>query len=427
MPMKDVRLSLPGYLVLSTLFVNLIMFSFMILPEFKNSLMNLDHCHEIGCDFIYHYYPMGKTIFTKPLKPISGFFYPPTFAMMILPICQLDIRSAVFVWEAIHIISLIIFMPTILLYLQDYMSLKAIFLSALIVLGNFAIMHDFKWGQVGLYVTLLILMGLFLTNNNRTFGGALLLAIAASIKLYPLVVIIYLILAGKTKATVMVLLLSFILMVVVPIAFLGYTYTIDFYCQIPPLKAVFNLKEVASLGGQSLKPALYRYFVSKAHIGIPTYTQIDKMPLLFYIPQGVLSMFSNIILVVSTLITFCLVSLKERKGEQACTSGIKISLFLCWVGLIINTGWQHYFIFLTLVNAIIALRLFNKPITNLGGYIYLFAFIVLLFFTTFNVYAIKSYMRYSQFGFTFLSNVIAWTLMAVTLIREKQGGWQFCC
>jgi hypothetical protein len=163
---------------------------------FNDAILKIDHQNEFLYDFIHHYYPMGKAIFGfDHITP--GYYYTSFFAILIAPICNLDLQSAIIVWTILQIIILL------LLFVVGFLLIKPTysygFLYFLLLIISYPIINNLKWGQVSVLLTILILLSVLCVRSGSNITAGIFLALAVAIKYYPIVFLIYFICKRKYK------------------------------------------------------------------------------------------------------------------------------------------------------------------------------------------------------------------------------------
>jgi hypothetical protein len=133
-------------------------------------------------DFTGHYYPMAAALLSGG-APVRGFYYPASFALMLVPLTWLPMRSAFLVWFALEIASSLAVMVLggLLLWPRGRAyALGAVALTA----ASLPLWHGFRWGQVSALVTALMFAAL-LARRARPWLAPSLLAVATAIKGFP--------------------------------------------------------------------------------------------------------------------------------------------------------------------------------------------------------------------------------------------------
>lgn len=131
-----------------------------------------------------------------------------------------------------------------------------------IVFSAKLVLDNFHYGQITIFILLLILQGIKFFEKNKTFFGALLIALGISIKLLPLIIIPYLIFNKQFKEIVLIILL-FILFLILPALIIGFEQNNLLLAQwwhlINPInsKNVIDTNEPGLAGLTTLIPTLF--------------------------------------------------------------------------------------------------------------------------------------------------------------------------
>ncbi len=297
----------------------------------------LGHCPEIFCDFSRHYYPQAQSIHLGNSGAVVGWYYPPTLAMLIMPLGGLSLNSAVGWWLGF---STLVTFGMVAVCAQsiprdDFPPWKRWLLSLAVVLSSFPVLSSLKWGQISLLLVLLMLLALRKINGM----SGLLLGFAASLKAYPLFYALFPLLHKKIRPFLLMLLFFGLIGILWPLLLLGFSETALYF------QAMFSggqgLQQVAPVwGGQALVPSMHRWFISGQHM-----IQTDTTPLLLSLPPSV-----NAIL---TLLVFGFLSIFSLSSIHRSRDLKGLAVFLCWIGLMIPPGWHHYFCFLPFCQLVI--------------------------------------------------------------------------
>jgi hypothetical protein len=122
--------------------------------------------------------------------PLMNYRYPPLFLTLISPIGLLPYKAAAFIWYWVCIISIggIFFVVSRLL--GEYRSRLFIWVVSVLACGQYVVMA-FHYGNAHLLVTLLFFGSCLFVIRNSRFKAALLMALAISIKVFPLISLPY--------------------------------------------------------------------------------------------------------------------------------------------------------------------------------------------------------------------------------------------
>jgi alpha-1,2-mannosyltransferase len=174
----------------------------LIWESFDDFDHSIDHCDRPFCDFGDCYYPMAARVLEDP-RPVEGFFYPPFFALALRPLALLPLTTATWIWGLLNVpLSLLLMVAPFVLpgARRDVIAWAAVPLFLLC----YPVLHNFKWGQVSVLVTILVLGAFWASARRRYFVSGIVLGLAASVKFYPVLYLPWFILkrdwrhAGRT-------------------------------------------------------------------------------------------------------------------------------------------------------------------------------------------------------------------------------------
>jgi len=189
----------------------------------------LDHGRTLFRDFISFFYPMGTTVLTTR-APVLGYLYSPFFALVLHPLALLPLETAIVVWAVVEVLvtALLFALPVPSLFRAKhavawYLAYLAVFLT------SFPVLHNFRWGQVSALITLLTLAAVYAYRAGRARQAGLLLAVAASVKLYPALLLLTFVARRERRPLLVVFVVVALLMGILPALVLGPEETVRFY------------------------------------------------------------------------------------------------------------------------------------------------------------------------------------------------------
>ena len=152
----------------------------------------IDRCPTLFCDFDNHFYPQGKAILSSD-APVRGFFYPAPFALLLAPIGSLPRISALELWGVLTAVA------TAALFTVPFVWAPGVFggtwRRAALYTFAFAscapVLHNFKWGQVSVPLTLLVLLSLWLAERRSRTAAGIVLGVGIATKYYPGIFLLY--------------------------------------------------------------------------------------------------------------------------------------------------------------------------------------------------------------------------------------------
>jgi hypothetical protein len=186
----------------------------------------MDVCAQPFCDFATFYYPMGEAIFQTEL-PIEGFVYSPFIAILLAVFPPQGLDASLLLWGVLQILFVILYLFAFRRLIPARLPIQLLFVA--LALSSFPLLHNFKWGQVGIFTTVSILgMLVFLERDRRAFAAAL-LAFAASFKFFPLIFIVPFIFRRDFRFLFYAALVCGTFLIAIPCLLLGIDGALNFY------------------------------------------------------------------------------------------------------------------------------------------------------------------------------------------------------
>lgn len=180
-------------------------------------------------DFHDYYYPAGRMIL-KVAKPLGGYFYTPSFALLLHFFTPESYGDAIILWGVFQHLWIILLFIIPGIYLAARSGKKLYFyLYILLTLLCFPLYHNLKWGQLSVMIVFCTIFALILHERRQYWLAAISLATATLAKYYPATFIIYFIIRRDTsfigKFTVVMLIMGLLL----PATVFGFATTGEFY------------------------------------------------------------------------------------------------------------------------------------------------------------------------------------------------------
>jgi hypothetical protein len=237
----------------------------------------LDSCSKPFCDLQDFYYPMGEAIFQTKL-PLEGFVYSPFIAILLAVFPPLGLEAALLLWGILQVIFVILFLLLFRRLVPARLPIQLLFVA--LALSSFPILHNFKWGQVGIFTMVSILGALFFLERDRRAVAAALLAFAASFKFFPIIFLVPFLFRRDFRLLLYAALACLVFLVAVPCLFLGIGGTLNFYSALLESYRHFDWV-ITSYNSQHFPHVLFRLmnamgFDASAHL-----------PLLRWISYGI--------------------------------------------------------------------------------------------------------------------------------------------
>lgn len=321
-------------------------------------IQELDHCPELGCDFVRHYLPQAESARFRLPEMDNGWFYPPLLAIVLIPFTFS--KNAALLWTIVNVCGVIVLIR--LIRTRDTM-VPIVFTVALCS-TSLPILHAIKWGQVSIWLTLLLCMSLFpsgievseLSVSESDKEGderkwpAWLLGLAASIKIYPMVFLLIPLLQKRIAWVLHCVLAMMILGIFLPWLWLGADMWQYLYAIQRGQLAVYDMGTIA--GGQALSPTLHRWFVSGEFIGVSGNGVWSATALILEAAWLKPTLMMGLV----ALLVKVVWSLRSNRMDIA-----KIFILLIAIHLLLQPGWVHYFCWLPLAQVWCWYRAKRKP------------------------------------------------------------------
>ena len=186
----------------------------------------LDTCSKPFCDFATFYYPMGEAIFQTRL-PLEGFVYSPFIAILLAVFPPLGLDASLLLWGILQVIFVILYLLLFRQLVPARLPIQLLFVA--LALSSFPILHNFDWGQVGIFTMVPILGALLFLERDRRAVAAALLAFAASFKFFPIIFLVPFIFRRDIRFLLYAALACGVFLVAVPCLLLGIGGTLNFY------------------------------------------------------------------------------------------------------------------------------------------------------------------------------------------------------
>jgi hypothetical protein len=213
----------PRYVQIAAVLVGVVLLR-MKWSTVHDVVLAIDHGDLLFADFVHHYYPTVE----GPLRhaaPAGGFFYPAAFAALIAPIGWLPLGAAEIVWALLQL-GCVLWAATELVREGARMPLAA--LGTVLTITSIPLLHNLKWGQVSILI-LAAAGGAFLAYaRGQKNAAAVLLAIAAGIKGYPLVFLGWFVLRGDFRFVLRAAAACFVTVVLLPAIVMGPAHALFF-------------------------------------------------------------------------------------------------------------------------------------------------------------------------------------------------------
>lgn len=367
---------------------------------FNSFVLAIDRSPQFMYDFISHYYPMGQQILQNPI-PVEGYFYTTFFALLLQPLSQQPITTALAIWGIIQflcLITLCIFSVRLVPSLPKF----GIVLYIGLCMTAFPILHNIKWGQVSIPITLCIIAAFLASIWNKKVLAGVLLGLATAIKLYPLYFIVYFILKRDFRTCLSFGLSVLILYFVFPTTAIGVHEWFEFERE--------TSREIINAGWVS-RDINSQYIV---HVGSRWFNFI------FDRPAG--EVVSNSLTVIGYLIVLsCIVCvwLLQQTSSSEKHSLPLVSLFLL-IPFVINTSWPHYFVYLPFCQTAMiwySVQNYHQP-RMLDKMVLVLPVLSMLLSSIFFFNLFPDWSVYNAYGILFLSNLFLLVALYILVLKS---------
>jgi len=285
-----------------------------------------DHCDLLFCDFVNHYYPQAQKI-VDATQPEDGFVYSATFAWILLPIGRLAPDTALEVWGVIQVVlTTLLIVPLSWLFLRGPERFWWRLAYVALCLASIPLLHNFKWGQVSVLLTLCVIAAAFLP-PGRGFSvvAGVLTALAAAIKFYPAVFFLIFLLRKQWLA-LSTAVASVVILLALPVWPMGYDHSRSFW----------NGKVVPLMDKEVVEDPNAQYIVRVMTADFPSTFPI-KTSVRVLKDAGRAVAVLNILLALAT----GLLSIPDDSKRR-----LMVSLMFLLLPFVVTTSWTHYLVYL---------------------------------------------------------------------------------
>jgi hypothetical protein len=303
--------------------------------------MTIDEPPVLFEDFTSHYYPAGEGFFAGK-GPVPGYLYSAFFALLLAILALFPVVEAVVVWGVLQVATMVWFYAVTAGRLLELGAGNRL-LYLLVFLTSFPLIHNFKWGQVSVLITLGIALAFIYQHEGRSAIAGLALAMVTCIKYYPGVLLLYFIIQRDLR-----FLVAFGLGIV------------GFYVLLPSLW----------LGIDG-----WLHFTTESISGFPLAREFYSSPGSQYVVHVILRWAYNLGFVMTeevynglrwaNMVFFALhVVLAEwfRRQEIKSASVLAVATLLLALPLVVPSSWPHYFVYLPLCQMAVALSVSDRAI-----------------------------------------------------------------
>jgi Glycosyltransferase family 87 len=312
----------------------------------------IDHGDVLFADFVHHYYPTVAQDLQSGL-PAGGFFYPAGFAVMLAPIGLLPAGAAMVAWGLVQLACLVVLAGTLVREAAARRSGLAV-LGTVIALTSVPVLHGIKWGQVSLPIVATVGAAFVLRARGREWPAAVLLAIAAGIKGYPLAFLGWFVLKGDFRFALRAAGACAVTLLVLPALVMGPSHALLFQ-RITTISVLGAAEGVLrDFNSQHATAVFARYE------GGWDRTPADLRALVDLASFGVLALIGGLVVIAARSTSPRIAAHREMLG---------FVLIACTVPFWLHTSWSHYFAHLPVAQVLLARALAGErgPFTFTRG------------------------------------------------------------
>lgn len=276
-------------------------------------------------DFVGHYHPMGSQILRDP-TPVPGYLYPSFFAVLLAPVGALDQAQAVVVWTVLQLVLVAVLCRVSALGGARPTPPGIAAVTALVVTST-PVLHNLKWGQVSILITVCLVGALAAHRRDRAGRSGTLLAFATAIKLYPGLFALLFVLRREWRAFAAFAMAALAFYVVVPMLVLG-------------LDGWWNFEKAIAAGARHLDVAGNISSQSAANV-------VARWSFLATgrtIEPGLLAILRDVSRTVG--IACLLLALPLRRRDPDGGRVLPLVAVLLSLPFLLETSWPHYFVHL---------------------------------------------------------------------------------
>ena len=294
--------------------------------------------YDLFTDFVRHFYPMGRRILAFPY-PVDGFYYSAFFALLLNPIGSLTLPAAMWVWgvlQAVLVVALAV------IPIRGWLKLTGWRLAVYVLLfaTSVPVLHNFKWGQVSVLVTLTVFASLQAHGSKRDVAAGVWLALGVGIKYYAAWFVIYYVIRRQWRVVAAFAAAAVGLLVVVPSVVLGPIVTYQFHRE-----AYDNLSTAARIFVQDWNSQFFPHVVLRLlHI-------VDAPRAVF-----ALSVIGWIVALAGVAVVWML-----RRSATSQAIGLSVASLFLALPFLLSTSWAHYLVYLPFCQAVVAVGLAGLP------------------------------------------------------------------
>lgn len=393
MPAGLTRDRIPALLVGTLGLAAVVTYYRQVWPSAPAFVESIDHCGSLFCDFVNHYYRMGRQVFVSPF-PVDGFFYSAFFALLLRPFGRAPLETALWYWGVVQVVT-----SVALLVVPAGRMLRSPAMTVSFYVLAFAtsipVLHNFKWGQVSVIVSLAVVAAFWAAERGWREAAGLLLGWAAAVKYYPVIFAWHFLVRRDWRTLRWFVGAVIVFFVLIPVVVLGPKWTWEFQKESAAMVKV-DAEYVARNANSQ-----YFAYVMRRLTGVAR----DSGWVTAFVIAGYGIAAANAWLL-----------WRRRRDGRTRTSALSMAVLFATLPFLTTTSWPHYFVYLPFCQIVAGVEAAGRPGWRgrawvLGG-VCLSALLSSVF--VFRLY--PDWKTYLNVPFVFLSNatllLCLWGLMA---------------
>lgn len=347
----------------------------------------MDHCNLMFCDFIHHYYPMGGTLF-RTFLPTPGYLYSSFFAILLSMIALMPLLISLYFWIVVQVGILI---GLLLLPARNLLSRgqEHFYIYLTLILVNYPVLHNFKWGQVSTLILLLVMSCFVLYEKRSKWLAAFLISFAIAIKYYVVIFLFYFGLKRDYRFLFKVFSIAAILLFLIPMLVLGFNHGIEFYAKVSAQQADMRINLIPTLTNTMFLPHVVARW--------------QKVFDISWFSRQFLTGLSYTLCILQ-FISIAWLYLKRKNIDSRLIMG----LMFCTTPFFVDSSWPHYFVYLPFCQSLIFLK---EAKTKAHRASKILTAVSIFLSSVFCLLLLQSWVNYNYLGTLFVSNL----LMAISL------------
>ena len=281
----------------------------------------------------------GENPYLKDLTPLATSLhlridwkragYTPTFILCFEPITLLSPLAGWWIWTAMNVVFLA---AVLLLLLRKRFDLTSGLLFASVAIFYTPLASLFHFGQTGIQMLLLITLTMHWLRNGRDAAAGIALAAAVLLRLYPLVLVGYLLVSRRWRALIWMG-LALAVGIMITCTFVGVDRSLSFLQVVVPLSQ--QLRSPVAISVPGIISHAFWFFVNQPS---PALDQLRR----------------TTVLAVCGVIVFLTVRVTARYHTNADQDDRLFALWVVAMVLITPTAWPHYMVLFLLPLALLA-------------------------------------------------------------------------